>query len=402
MIMKRIVFIPCGILPIPAVRGGAVENLVQQLLDQNELYGEYEFITYSPYDENAVKKSHTYKYTSFVFVPLTGILCKVQTAFYRLCGEIKSKVGNYDFQNLFLHKIIKDLERRGHIDCVLLENAPKFAIEIRSHFPDVKIIQHYHNVPDEQRIWQAVDNCTDKYFCISHFVKRKVEEIFHLGCASDKAKVFYNCLDISRFYKADEAKRNIIRERLGLETDDCVIIYTGRLQPYKGVKQLMQGFSNLKGHNVRLLVVGGSFYEGAKKNKFIQELESMALGLGSKVVFTGFVSYDTIPDYYAIADIAVVPSVCEDAFALTGLEAMASTLPLIVTRVGGIPEVVNNECAILLNNDNLLSKNITTALSCLVANKQKRKAMSIAALKRASTFSIDTYWKNFKSLIAEL
>lgn len=400
--MKRIVFIPCGVLPIPAVRGGAVENLVQQLLDQNELYGEYEFIMYSPYDEKAVKKSYTYKYTSFVFIPLTGILCKVQSVFYRLCGEVKSKVGHYNFQNLFLHKIIKDLEQRGHIDYVLLENAPKFAIGIRTHFPDVKIIQHYHNVPEEQRIWQVVDNCTDKYFCISHFVKRKVEEIFHLGCASDKAKVFYNCLDISRFYKADEVKRNTIRERLGLEADDCVIIYTGRLQPYKGVKQLIQGFSNLKGHNVRLLVVGGSFYEGTKKNKFIQELESIALGLGSKVVFTGFVSYDTIPDYYAIADIAVVPSVCEDAFALTGLEAMAAALPLVVTRVGGIPEVVNNECAILLDNDNQLSENITTALSCLVANKQKCKAMSIAALKRASTFSIDTYWKNFKSLIAEL
>ena len=121
-------------------------------------------------------------------------------------------------------------------------------------------MQHYHNVPDEVSVWDAIDACTDCYFCISNFIKREVERIFRLcGSRGDKAKVFYNCLDISRFCSLDGSERIKKRAELGIDEGDKVIVYTGRLQPYKGIRELLSGFSMMQLPRVKLLIVGGSF-----------------------------------------------------------------------------------------------------------------------------------------------
>jgi len=398
--MKKIAFIPCGVLPIPATKGGAVENLVQQLLDQNELYGEYEMIVYSPYEEKAQIYSKKYRFTTFVFLHMEGINHKIQTILYRLWSMVKSKLFGYDFQNYYLRQIIKDIRTRGNIDFIILENAPKYAIEIHKNFPWFKIVQHYHNIPEEKSISASIDKCTDYYFCISKFIKQKVIETFHTDNA--KAKLFYNCIDICRFYQALGNEREKLRGEIGLKREDFVVIYTGRLQPYKGIKELLIGISQIQNSRIKLLVVGGSFYSGAKRNSFIKELEGIAQQLDHRVVFTGFVPYETIPNYYAIADIAVVPSLWEEPFALTALEAMAAGLPVVATKTGGLPEVLSDECAILLNVDEHLSENIAKAIISLSSDTCLYKRMSLTALKRAEFFTIDKYWENFNKLIYNL
>jgi len=398
--MKKVAFIPCGVLPIPATKGGAVENLVQQLLDKNELHGEYEMIVYSPYERKAQVCSKKYSNTTFVFIQLDGIKHKIQTALYRLWGMFKTKLSGYDFQNYFLRQIIKDIRTRGHIDVIVLENAPKYSIELRKNFPDSRIVQHYHNIPEEKSISASIDKCTDYYFCISKFIKQEVMEIFNAN--DSKAKLFYNCIDIDRFYQAIGDEREKIRGKIGLKREDFVVIYTGRLQPYKGIKELLIGISHIQNSQIKLLIVGGSFYSGAKKSSFIKELENVAQQLGNRVVFTGFIPYDTIPDYYAIADIAVVPSLWEEPFALTALEAMAAGLPVIATKTGGLPEVVNEHCAILLNADDKLSDKISDAVSFMYSDIKYRERMSVEARKRAISFTIDNYWNNFKHLIQSI
>lgn len=398
--MKKVTFIPCGILPIPATKGGAVENLVQQLLEQNELHGEYEMIVYSPYEKEARVYSKKYRNTQFVFIQVNGFKHKVQTAFYRIISIIKSKLSDYSFQNYFLRQIIKDMTTRGHIDYIIFENAPKYAIEIHKRFPNSIIIQHYHNIPEEKNISKEIDKCTDYYFCISEFIKKEVIEIFKTNDL--KAKLFYNGINISLFYQATGDERDKMREKWDIKGDDFVVIYVGRLQPYKGVKELLKGMSYIQNEKIKLLVVGGSFYSGAKKSRFVKDLENIARQLDNRVVFTGFVPYKTIPDYYAIADIAIVPSLWEEPFALTALEAMAAGLPVIATRTGGLPEVVNENCSILLNIDEQLSENIYKAIIKLFSDTCLQKKMALAAREHAKVFASELYWKRFNELIHNL
>ena len=93
---------------------------------------------------------------------------------------------------------------------------------------------------------------------------------------------------------------------------------------------------------------------------------------------------------------------CEEAFALTALEAMAAGLPVIATKKGGLPEVVNEECAILLNISEHLSENIAKAIINLSTDECYCKKMSFAAYERAKFFALNNYWKGFNKLVYNL
>ena len=68
MKILKILIITPGKLPVPATCGGAVENLIQQLLDDNEKNTNFEFTVFSLYEEKAFEYSKKYKYTKFIFI----------------------------------------------------------------------------------------------------------------------------------------------------------------------------------------------------------------------------------------------------------------------------------------------------------------------------------------------
>ena len=98
-----------------------------------------------------------------------------------------------------------------------------------------------------------------------------------------------------------------------------------------------------------------------------------------------------------MADIAVVPSIWEEPFGLTVVEAMAAGIPLITTRSGGIPEICDNE-AVLVGRDAIVD-NLATAIRDLYEHPEKRAQLAAAALARSSQFDKDTYAKNFFAAI---
>lgn len=65
----RVAIVTNGLFPIPAVKGGGAETLIQNLLDQNEIYHKADFIVYSVYEEEAQHKSIGYNHSEFVFLP---------------------------------------------------------------------------------------------------------------------------------------------------------------------------------------------------------------------------------------------------------------------------------------------------------------------------------------------
>lgn len=94
-----------------------------------------------------------------------------------------------------------------------------------------------------------------------------------------------------------------------------------------------------------------------------------------------------------MADIAVVPSLWEEPFGLTVVEAMAAGLPLITTRSGGIPEICEG-VATIVERDNIID-NLAAAILDLYHNPVKRKQMSAASLERSKMFDKESYAKNF-------
>lgn len=116
-----------------------------------------------------------------------------------------------------------------------------------------------------------------------------------------------------------------------------IIFFVGRLVPEKGVQVLLHAMpAILRGcPEAKLIVAGQGPMEG--------ELKYMAqnLGLGPKVYFTGYLDDQQRNDLYAVADVAVFPSLYEP-FGIVALEAMAAGTPVVVADTGGLGEVVTH------------------------------------------------------------
>ena len=165
----------------------------------------------------------------------------------------------------------------------------------------------------------------------------------------------------------------------------------------KGILELIEAMIRLEDKpRIKLLVIGSSFYGNANnENEFARKLMRKAEPLKERIIFTGFISYSEMPNYLNMADIAVIPSVWDDPFPTTVLEAQAMGLPIISTMRGGIPEEVTKENAILLRTDEQFVGNLAAAITDIYEHPEKRQQMAAASLERSKMFDKETYARNF-------
>ncbi len=132
-------------------------------------------------------------------------------------------------------------------------------------------------------------------------------------------------------------------ERYRLIDADFVVISACRLVGLKGLDYAINAIAELigRGHALKYLIVG----EGPAG----KDLEALArqLNIGDHVIFTGRVDNAELPRYYSLADLALYPSVGAETFGIAMGEALACCVPVVSTKVGGIPEVVREGTGLL-------------------------------------------------------
>ena len=149
------------------------------------------------------------------------------------------------------------------------------------------------------------------------------------------------------------------------------LIKEAELLAKKGVKELIQAFKRLKDYpHIKLMIIGGSFFGNEQgHDPFIQSLQEEAKELSNRIIFTGYVPYEQIPSYLKMADVAAVPSIWDDPFPTTILEAMAAGLPIVATHSGGIKESCG-QCAIIVEKSSVI-EGLHTSLLNLYNNPVK-------------------------------
>lgn len=154
-----------------------------------------------------------------------------------------------------------------------------------------------------------------------------------------KVRIIRNGVDTRRFSPNVDGEE--IRTLYGL-SKNRIALFVGALttfHAYKGVEVLIRSFSQVarKCDDARLLIVGGGNLLGQ-----YQRLAS-ELSLGDRVIFSGHVSDTALPKYYAVCDLAILPSKdSSEGFGLVLLEAMATGKAVIGSRVGGIVDVIGD------------------------------------------------------------
>ena len=136
--MRKIaIILPGDKLPLPSVKGGAVESLVQCLLDYNEKYHTYNFVVFSVYNEEAALKSRSYKHTDFKYINTDSLNYKLKQVFRWIYNRFFPYIGNQ-----FINSVMNGMDT--DYDYVLIENAPWFVIPLKRKM-NMSMVQHLHN-----------------------------------------------------------------------------------------------------------------------------------------------------------------------------------------------------------------------------------------------------------------
>jgi len=160
------------------------------------------------------------------------------------------------------------------------------------------------------------------------------EELLDIPFKVRAKKVFISNGVIAQKFQRDEQKRKELREALNYTDTDIVAIITRRMVWKNGVEFLAKATQYIKNKKLKILFIG----DGEEKNKIIQHLEKH---FQDQYTMLGEKTHQEIIGYYSAADISILPSLME-ATSISGLEAMAASLPIVGTKVGGIPVLIQD------------------------------------------------------------
>lgn len=232
-------------------------------------------------------------------------------------------------------------------------------------------------------IFQKVFNRANKLIFVSKAGMRSAMEAYKIDV--NKCNVVYNGISENLILKGSN---NIIKHDKPYN-----IIYIGRLAKKKGLDILIDTFSKLsKEYDVKLSIVGNGEY----KDKLVEKINYYHLQ--GKVVLYG--QQTDIERYLDNATIFVYPSICEEVFGISIVEAMAYGLPCIANNVGGIPEIIKNkENGFLTQNAN--SKELYSTIKEVIKMIEKQELDNISnnAKATAKKFSIINTCNNIKKVL---
>jgi glycosyltransferase involved in cell wall biosynthesis len=179
-------------------------------------------------------------------------------------------------------------------------------------------------------------NNADHVFALTAALK---DIMIERGVDGSKITILPNGVDADQFFPLPP-NRDLGAE-LGIAEDELVIGYIGSIVDYEGIDDLLRAFQRVHskpGIKARLLIVG----DGA----VLEDVKALAaeLELGDRVIFTGRVPHDEVPDYYSLVDITPFPRkplpVTEAVSPLKPFEAMAMEKCVLASNVAALDEIV--------------------------------------------------------------
>lgn len=204
-------------------------------------------------------------------------------------------------------------------------------------------------------------------------------------------------IDLHRFTPTDAESA---RRRLGLPSGPLVL-FVGRIDPIKGIDTLLEAFALIAdklvhGERPTLVFIGGTLPEhgGNDLQPILQRASE--LGIRDRIIFRGSVLQEQLPDYYAAATVAAVPSRYE-SFGLVAVEAMACGLPVVASNAGGMRFTIDDGMSgFLVPHSN--PQELAAALHNVITDPNLRASLQVGARQAAIQFS----WQSVAPAVLQL
>jgi len=246
----------------------------------------------------------------------------------------------------------------------------------------------------ENQTYQLVDK-------IITVTKHGKDHLVKKGVEANKIEVIYNGIDPDHF----STKNNDIKEKYGIERNEKIILYSGRIDPIKGLDYLCDAFELLleKIPGCRLVIAGNGNFELLIKK---------ACKFSANISYLGFVPFEDVVALYHEADIGVIPSL-EEHCSYVALEMLHCGLPVVASNIGGLKEIfIHGENAMLANTitnkSNMYGvspeiKQLTNHMHRLLSDENLRTEFSRNAIIRAiEKFTLDTMIDNYLQTVKNL
>lgn len=267
------------------------------------------------------------------------------------------------------------------------------------HIPSVSTL---HVIPEpsirsrefwrHRLMWLSLKYCSHRVFAVSEGARQHY--IKHGGLPPARVQTLYNGIDLSRYGVTDEIK-NRNRLELGLPTGAPVLITVAYLREPKGIQYMLEALPDVLNvyPECRYLIVGDGDFRP------VLEAQTRDLRLEHNVIFTGRRS--DIPDVLAVSDIFVLPTLTE-ALPTVLAEAMAARKPVIASKVGGVPEMVDDGVnGLLLPPAD--ARKLAKAIISLLGDPERAAAMGKAGFDiAAARFDLDRQCRQLEACYSEL
>jgi glycosyltransferase involved in cell wall biosynthesis len=220
-------------------------------------------------------------------------------------------------------------------------------------------------------------------------------ELASAGVKPERISVQHNSIIQGKAASAEEVQA--LKTRLGITEGERIVLAIGRLSSEKAHIDLLSAFRHLldinSGLKTKLIIVG----DGPERKSL--EAAVTANGISEHVIFAGQTS--NVKPYYAAADVLVLPSHSEGSPYVL-LEAMAAGLAIVATKVGGVPEMVEDEESALL----VPARNppaMAEAISRLLTDAQLARRLTVnASALIATRYSPETYVRSLTGIYSEI
>lgn len=254
------------------------------------------------------------------------------------------------------------------------------------------------SIRDQGDMWSAMQRRTQRWILrLADAVVVNADAVRQLliaeGYDERRIVVIRNGIDVSRFETRPIQGR--LRHELGLPPRTPIVAALCRLHEVKGVEHFLEAAVTLTRRfpEARFIVAGDGYHRPTLERYAVQ------LGLADRVLFTGF-RHD-VPEFLSEVQVSVLPSLSE-ALSNTLLESMAAGLPVVATRVGGNPEVVEHGVTGFLVPPREPEALVAT-VARLLEQPALAQAMGRAGKQRvAENFSLDRLTQETESLYIRL
>jgi glycosyltransferase involved in cell wall biosynthesis len=219
-------------------------------------------------------------------------------------------------------------------------------------------------------MFQRLARKANAVLCVSQFVKNEL--ISRVGMPPEKIRVIHNGVDENWFK---------VKHRKNLEIKPY-LLFVGNIKPHKNLGRLLEAFGLIKDRTPHDLILVG------RKAGFITDDRTVfkkAQSMGGRVRFTGAINNTLLGQYYAFADLLVLPSLYE-GFGLPPLEAMACGTAVAVSRIAALQEVCGNAAVYF---DPYQPEDIAAKMLKVLHDAKLRKTMADKGLRQAKKFRWD-------------